>query len=84
MLQTYEISAIKHVTIRFQVIIVQINSKEMYKNCVLHRQSRFFCKLDLMTFFVVLVAEAVYHYMILFFASFALRLGLTYILNYVH
>ena len=56
----------------------------MYKNCVLHRQSRFFCKLDLMTFFVVLVAEAVYHYMILFFASFALRLGLTYILNYVH
>ena len=37
-----------------------------------------------MTFFVVLVSEAVQHYMILFFASFALRPRLIYILKYVH
>ena len=42
---TYDISSmIKRETIKFQVVVLQINSKEMYKNqdCVLHVQSRFF------------------------------------------
>ena len=41
---TYDISSmIKRATIKFQVVVLQINSKEMYKNqdCVLHMQSRF-------------------------------------------
>ena len=43
--RTYDISSmIKRATTKFQVEVLQINSKEMYKNqdCVLHMQSRFF------------------------------------------
>ena len=42
---TYDISSmIKRATIKFQGVVLQISSKEMYKNqdCVLHMQSRFF------------------------------------------
>ena len=43
---TYDISAIKCVTIRgfwnFHVVVVQNNCKELYKKSVLHEQSCFF------------------------------------------
>ena len=56
-------SLIKRATIKFQVEVLQINSKEMYKNqdCVLHVQSRFFFLLIRLTefFFAVLIAVAV-------------------------
>ena len=44
---------IKRATIKFQVVVLQINSKEMYKNqdCVLHVQSRFFLLIRLTEFF---------------------------------
>ena len=63
---TYDISSmIKRATIKFQVVVLQINSKEMYKNqdCVLHVQSRFFffffLLIRLTEFFAVLIAVAV-------------------------
>ena len=52
-MSTYDISSmIKRATIKFQVVVLQINSKEMYKNqdCVLHMQSRF-----LFIFFFLLI-----------------------------
>ena len=35
-------SSIKHVTKKFNVVVVQNNGKEMYKKSVLHVQSCFF------------------------------------------
>ena len=51
LVSTYDISYIRCVTRKFQVVVVQNNVKEMYKESVLQVQSCFFCKLDLLICF---------------------------------
>ena len=52
-------SYIKHLTGTFHVAVVRNNGKEMYKNCAARAKFLFFCQLDGIDFFAVLVVVAI-------------------------
>ena len=52
-------TALKHVTGKFHVAVVRNNGKEMYKNCAARVKFLFFCQLDGIDFFAVLVVVAI-------------------------